>query len=87
MSLEFHHETAGQRVLFGAGEAASNLAQEVDRLGAHRVMVIASEGQLERARRVAAKIDVSVWFDEVVMHVPVEVAQRARQPPPRTALI
>jgi|SRR5699024_889508 len=79
MSLEFHHETAGQRVLFGAGEAASNLAFEVDRLGAKKVMVIASQRQLDRARKVAAEIEVEVWFDKVVMHVPLETAHRARQ--------
>ena len=42
-------------------------------------MVIASEHELELAHEVARSIDVSTWHTEVVMHVPVEVAQRARQ--------
>ncbi|MEV0184220.1 maleylacetate reductase [Streptomyces sp. NPDC050625] len=78
MSLSFAHVTLAQRVLFGAGRAAEHLAAEVDRLGAQRVMVIASESEMEMARAVAARIEVAHWHDEVVMHVPVEVAERAR---------
>lgn len=79
MSLTFNHETLGQRVLFGAGQAAENLQAEVERLGAKNVMLIAGEREAELAKQVAAKIDVAVFHDEVVMHVPVEVAERARQ--------
>src|SRR5699024_9068095 len=79
MSLSFNHETLGQRVLFGAGQAPSDLAQEVQRLNAKNVMVIAGEFEAGMARRVASEIDVAVWHHEVVMHVPLEVAQRARQ--------
>ena len=32
MSLNFEHVTLGQRVLFGSGKAAENLAAEVARL-------------------------------------------------------
>lgn len=79
MSLDFTHTTLGQRVLFGNGKAAENLASEVSRLRAATVMVIAGERELALAQRVAAHIDVAVWHDEVVMHVPVEVAERARK--------
>ncbi|MHA2788108.1 maleylacetate reductase [Corynebacterium sp. S7] len=79
MSLAFHHHTLGQHVLFGAGKAAENLKSEVERLGAKKVMVIAGERELELANEVAAQIDVAVLHDEVVMHVPVEVAERARK--------
>ncbi|MFD1210874.1 maleylacetate reductase [Arthrobacter sp. GCM10027362] len=78
MSLVFEHVTLGQRVLFGSGEAAGHLAKEVSRLGAERVMVIASEFELPMARRVAAGIDPVLWHTDVVMHVPVEVAEKAR---------
>lgn len=78
MSLTFDHVTLGQRVLFGSGKAAMNLAAEVARLGSERVMVIASESELPMARDVASGIEVALWHDEVVMHVPVEVAERAR---------
>ncbi len=74
----FEHETLGQRVLFGTGAAAANLAVEVSRLGAQRVMVIASAFQAEMARAVAADIEVLLWHHDVVMHVPIEAAEKAR---------
>ena len=76
--LTFEHTTLGQRVLFGSGKAAEHVAAEAARLGAERVMVIASEFETELARTVAAGIEVALWHHEVVMHVPVEVAERAR---------
>jgi maleylacetate reductase len=78
MSLVFEHVTLGQRVLFGTGKAAENLAAEVSRLGARKVMVIASESELPMARQVAAGIDPVLWHTDVVMHVPVEQAGAAR---------
>lgn len=76
--LNFEHVTLGQKVLFGAGQAADLLAAEVSGRGARRVMVIAGVREMELARRVTGQIDVHVWHTEVVMHVPVEVAKRAR---------
>ncbi|WP_255771595.1 maleylacetate reductase [Pseudarthrobacter sulfonivorans] len=78
MSLTFDHVTLGQRVLFGTGNAAANLAAEVTRLGANRVMVIASDFETPMARTVAADIDVALWHHDVVMHVPIGVAEKAR---------
>ncbi|MCS5479758.1 maleylacetate reductase [Corynebacterium sp. YIM 101645] len=79
MSLSFEHATLAQRVLFGHGQAADHLHTEVDRLGAGNVMVIAGERELEIAEQVAARIDVALWHTDVVMHVPVEVAETARR--------
>ncbi|BAU95541.1 hypothetical protein N24_1279 [Corynebacterium suranareeae] len=79
MSLTFDHETLGQRVLFGSGLAAENLAAEVKRLHAHNVMVVVGEFELPMAKEVAANIDVKVWHSNVVMHVPIETAEEARQ--------
>lgn len=76
--LTFEHVTLGQRVLFGTGLASSNLEAEVQRLNARRVMVIAAPFEAEIARMVTEKIDVALNHDEVVMHVPIEVAKRAR---------
>jgi maleylacetate reductase len=78
MNLTFDHVTLGQRVLFGTGAAAANLAAEVARLGAQRVMVIASDFETPMARTVAAEIEVALWHHDVVMHVPIEVAEKAR---------
>jgi alcohol dehydrogenase class IV len=54
------------------------LAAEVSQRGAQRVMVIAAAAERELAARVTAEIPVAATYDEVAMHVPVEVAQRAR---------
>ena len=78
MSLRFEHESFAQRVVFAAGEAASKVAQEVLRLGATRVMVIASKTEQDLAHRVSSGIPVSLLYHDVAMHVPVEVAERAR---------
>ncbi|MEJ6548874.1 maleylacetate reductase [Corynebacterium sp. USCH3] len=77
-ALAFEHVTLGQRVLFGHGRARSNLADEVARLKARRIMVIASERELHLAREVVGDIEVAVWHTGVVMHVPVETADAAR---------
>ncbi|WP_370276075.1 maleylacetate reductase [Georgenia sp. SYP-B2076] len=77
--MTFDHTTLGQRVLFGAGRAAANLAAEVTARGAARVMVIASDRERQIAEQVSADIDVTLWHDDVVQHVPVENAERARR--------
>ncbi|GLY46714.1 maleylacetate reductase [Lentzea sp. NBRC 102530] len=73
--MNWQHTTLGQRVLFGTGTAAADLAAEVDRLGARRVLLISSEPV---AAEVAAKIDVAAHCTDVAPHVPVENAERAR---------
>jgi shikimate 5-dehydrogenase len=60
MSLAFDHTTLGQRVMFGSGKAAANVAAEVRRLGARSVMVIATRPEL--AARVAADIEQTEAF-------------------------
>lgn len=78
MSLIFEHVTLGQRVLFGTGKAAENLAAEVARFGARKVMLIASEFEAPIAAKVAAGIEVALNYDDVAPHVPVEKAEKAR---------
>ncbi len=78
MTMSFAHETLGQRVRFASGDAAAALADEVGRLGAERVMVIAGNSERDLAERVSAELPVALAYDEVRMHVPVEVAERAR---------
>lgn len=78
MALEFSHRTLGQRVLFGAGQAASHLAEEVERLGSQRVMVITSGSAQDAAKQITQQIDVALHYDDVVMHVPIETAETAR---------
>ncbi len=75
MTLRFAHGTLGQRVRF-ASEAAE---QEVALLGAARVMVIPAPAEADLAQAVTADVPVVLVHDEVVMHVPVAVAVRARE--------
>ncbi|MEU3936543.1 maleylacetate reductase [Streptomyces sp. NPDC029044] len=76
--MRFEHENLTQRVVFASGEAAARVRAEVERLGASRVMVIAAAAEAELAKAVTADLPVVLRWDEVVMHVPVEVAERAR---------
>lgn len=78
MKISFEHTTLGQRVLFGSGKATENLSAEVARLSARNIMVIASDFELPMARKVAADVEVKLWHNDVVMHVPVENANAAR---------
>ena len=74
--MQFTHDWPSQRVVFATGGAAGVVAEEVRRLGASRVMAIASDSA--RAEPVLAGVPVEVLHTEVAMHVPVEVAERAR---------
>ncbi len=61
--MRFEHETLAQRVVFAPGEAASAVRAQVDRLDAHRVLLI--------GRTVLEGLPNVRVHDEVVMHVPV----------------
>jgi alcohol dehydrogenase class IV len=76
--MRFVHDTLPQRVAFGSGEAAANLSAEAGNLGATKVMLIAAEAEMHLADTIAADIPVALRYDDVVMHVPVEVAELAR---------
>jgi alcohol dehydrogenase class IV len=77
--MRFVHDSLPQRVCFGAGLAREHLKTEVGRLRATRVMVIASKRDTELVGVISRDIPVVRRHDEVVMHVPVEVAARARE--------
>ena len=66
------------RVVFGPGRVAE-VAAEVDRLGVHRVFLIADGQAKELADgRWPARRAVAGRWHEVVQHVPVELAERGR---------
>ena len=75
--MQFIHDWLPQRVVFATGGAAGAVAEEVRRLGATRVMAIASDA--DRAGPVLDGVPVEVLHTDVVMHVPVEIADRARE--------
>ncbi|WP_406841655.1 maleylacetate reductase (plasmid) [Streptomyces sp. AHU1] len=76
--MQFVHETLPQRVRFASGAAAEGLVAEVAALGAQRVMVIAGAAEKDLADRITAGLPVVHRHSDVVMHVPLEVALRAR---------
>ena len=77
--MRFVHDTLPQRVAFGSGQAAANLSNEIGNLGATRVMLIAAKAETHLADTIANDVPVELRYDDVVMHVPVEVACRARE--------
>lgn len=75
----FTHDTLGQRVILDTGNASAHLQAELERLGCTKVMLIASEFEADLATQVASDITVTLTWDEVRQHVPVENARRARE--------
>lgn len=75
----FVHESWPQRVVFDAYAAADRVTEEVGRLGGSRVMTIASAAGAALTDPVLANLPTVVHHTEVVMHVPVDVADRARR--------
>src|SRR4051794_26709820 len=74
---EFSYTALPRRVVFGAGAARTRLTEEVARLGALRVLVIAAEAERELAAELAHDVPVAATFHDVRAHVPAEIAQRA----------
>ncbi|WP_329024237.1 maleylacetate reductase [Streptomyces sp. NBC_00690] len=68
------YESWGQRVLFGSGTARHDVAAEIARLGAHRVLLIAAEGKRAVAEEICQDIPVAAVFGDVRPHVPADVA-------------
>jgi alcohol dehydrogenase class IV len=67
------------RVVFGAG-ALDELPREIERLGAHRALVLSTPEQRTQADDVARRLGARCAgvFPRAVMHVPIEVARDAR---------
>lgn len=78
MPLAFTHDVRAPRVVFGAG-AIDRLPDELDRLGAARVLVVCTARRGAAVERVAAAAVARLAgiFDGARMHVPAEVADAA----------
>ena len=72
---DFIYESAPMRVVFGVG-AASRVAEEVERLGATRALVLATPGRRAMAEDVATRLCARAIgvYAEARMHVPTTVA-------------
>jgi maleylacetate reductase len=80
MPLAFIYDILPSRVVFGVG-CLEKLPEEIERLGATRALVLSTpeqhkEGQLMVDRLGSRAVGL---FDQAVMHVPIEIAQQARE--------
>ncbi|ALU73450.1 Maleylacetate reductase (plasmid) [Rhodococcus erythropolis R138] len=76
--MQFVHESVAQRVVFATGSAYSAVAQELEAANFTRVMLIASKRRSGLVDRMASELPVVLRHHEIVMHVPEDVASRAR---------
>lgn len=78
--LPFVYEALPSRVVFGVG-SLERLPEEIEKLGATRALVLCTPEQRAMGAEIAARLgarSVGV-FDRASMHVPVEIAQAARE--------
>ncbi|MFT3666425.1 maleylacetate reductase [Piscinibacter sp.] len=76
----FAYSASAARIVFGAG-SIDRLPAELDRLGVRRALVMCTPNQQEQAQAVADRLPgrVAGTFAEAAMHVPIEVARKARE--------
>ncbi|KFU81871.1 Alcohol dehydrogenase, class IV [Amycolatopsis lurida] len=77
----FTYDVLPGRVVFGPGVARTRLRVEADAFDARRILLIAAESEADLARDLCAPFAdrIAVTFSEVRPHVPIEVAERARE--------
>ncbi len=78
MVASFVHDAPASRVIFGNG-SISRVADEVDRLGCQRVLLVTDISEADYAATVAAQLGdrLAGEFTDVVMHIPVATAANA----------
>jgi maleylacetate reductase len=78
MPLAFTHDVRAPRVVFGAG-ALDRIPEELDRVGAARVLLVCTPRRGDAVERVAAAVGARLAgiFAAARMHVPAEVADAA----------
>jgi maleylacetate reductase len=74
----FVYDQRPGRVVFGPGRLADTPG-EVERHGIARPMLVADRAAAAYAERVRGELDPALEWDEVVQHVPADLAARARQ--------
>ncbi|HTW65508.1 MAG TPA: maleylacetate reductase [Bryobacteraceae bacterium] len=80
MPLAFAYDMLPSRVVFGVG-CLEKLPEEIERVGAHRALVLSTPEQRSQGQEIADRLgDRAVGlFDKAVMHVPIEIAEQARE--------
>ncbi|MFY0407177.1 maleylacetate reductase [Solicola sp. PLA-1-18] len=81
--LRFEHDALAQRIVLAPGAARESLGREIAAVGGTRVLLVVSEAEADLGARLTADLgpDVTVvaTFTGVRPHVPVEVAEAARE--------
>ena len=79
MMERFVYTASPSRIVFGP-DSIDQLSTEIERLGAKRALVMCTPHQRDQAQAIADRLPgrVAAIFDEAVMHVPIEVARKAR---------
>ena len=77
---EFSYQALPGRVVFGAGTARTQLAEELRRVPAHRVLLVVSAAKRSLATELTAPMSelIAATYPGVRPHVPLEVAEEAR---------
>jgi maleylacetate reductase len=80
MPLAFIYDILPSRVVFGVG-CLEKLPEEIERLGATRALVLSTPEQRKEGQRIVDRLGSRAvgLFDQAVMHVPIEIAQQARE--------
>jgi maleylacetate reductase len=78
--LAFTYDMLPSRVVFGVG-CLETLPEEMDRLGATRALVLSTPQQRNEGQQMVERLGARAvgLFDQAVMHVPVEIAEQARE--------
>src|SRR3982750_4184719 len=79
MMENFVYNANASRIVFGP-DSIDQLPAEMERLGAKRALVMCTPNQRDQAQAIADRLPgrIASIFDEAVMHVPIEVARKAR---------
>ncbi|WP_344783518.1 maleylacetate reductase [Microbacterium kribbense] len=76
--MSFMHESRAQRVAFGAGQALEFVRAELSRTPSIRPLLIVGSAGTTLAAAISADLPAARIWDEVIQHVPAEIAERAR---------
>src|SRR5271154_4701486 len=78
--LSFAFDMLPSRVVFGVG-CLDKLPEEIGRLGAHRALVLSTPEQRKEGQQIVDRLGARAvgLFDQAVMHVPIEIAEQARE--------
>src|SRR5947199_41165 len=78
--LSFVYDALPARVIFGPG-CLDKLKYEIERLGARNALVLSTPEQRNTAALIADKLGESAAgiFDRAAMHVPIGIAEQARE--------